>query len=289
MTRNEKRERMPSDERYRAAVMAPRPYRIVDADSVAPGEMTLTLAPIPSPDAGLPGDGRQEPGQYWILHTPRGAQIPVVPTMTTGAQREVTTLRVPCEPPIGRVGDRVGLRGPLGRGWDLQGAPGRDLLVVAWEAGLKLVRPVLEQAITQSRTGQGFSRIRVWAGGHTWAAIPYKREWNRWSGRAGVTVSASRTLTMAAAAHEVELDTASTLALLAGPPPMAVATAIALTHRGMPAADIQLATHSLLRCGNGRCGRCDITTPHGVVRACADGPVLRYDRLAPRSPDRPAG
>lgn len=273
--------------------MAPRPYRIVDRRPEGPGEVTLMLAPEspmaygPAGDP-LPSSGEAAPGQYWVLHTASGANVPAADvtfaaaaSVGTDVVAEVSTLRVPCGPPLGGVGERIGMRGPLGTGWDIEAAVGRDLLVITWETGLALLRPVIERAIA---VGRRFGRVRVWAGGRTWQAIPYQREWSRWSGRAGVTVGVSPTLTMAAAAAEARFDPADCVALLAGPLPMMRDTAEALTRRGLPAARIQLAVHPLIRCGTGRCGRCQIDAARGVLRACQDGPVLRYDRLAAREP-----
>jgi anaerobic sulfite reductase subunit B len=276
---------MPSDERYRKFAMGLRPYRVVARRSERPGEMTLTLASDAAVASGPAGDPitPARPGQYWVLHTAAGAKVPAVDVTLPGAvpadggvMAEVATLRVPCGSPVGRIGERVAVRGPLGTGWNTEATEGRDLLVVAWEAGLALLRPVIERAVSG---GGRFRRVRVWAGGHTWAAIGCRSEWSRWSGRAGVTIGASQTLTMNAAATEARFDPTDSVALLAGPLPMTRVTAEALTRRGLPAARIQVAAHPLIRCGTGRCGHCQISAAHGVLRACQDGPVLRYDRL----------
>src|SRR5262245_45863505 len=239
---------MPSDERYRKFAMGLRPYRIVDRRLQRPGEMTLTLASDAAVAYGpseypITPARAAAPGQYWVMHTAAGAKVPAVDVTLPGTVpadggvvAEVTTLGVPCGSPVGRIGERVAVRGPLGTGWNTEDTEGRDLLVVAWEAGLALLRPIIERAISG---GGRFRRVRVWAGGHTWAAIGCRSEWNRWSRHAGVTIGASRTLTMAAAAAEARFDPTDSVALLAGPLPMARVTAEALTHRGLPAARIQ--------------------------------------------------
>lgn len=281
---------MPGDEPYRPWAMAPRPYRVMERRSERPGQLTLTLADPGTVMAhGPAGDPITPavPGQYWVLHTTAGMKVPAVDvtlaaTAPAGSAMEVSTLRVPCGSPVGGVGEQVGVRGPFGSGWDIDVAADRDLLVIAWEAGLALLRPIIERAITAGRHLDR-ARLRVWAGGRNRQAIPYQKEWNRWSGHAGVTIGVSPTLTMATAAAELRFDPAG-VALLAGPLSMARAAAEALRRRGLPADRIQLAVHPLIRCGTGRCGRCQINSPGGVLRACQDGPVLRYDRLTANPP-----
>jgi hypothetical protein len=42
-----------------------------------------------------------------------------------GAVAKVTTLRVPCGSSMGGVGEELGVRGPLGTGWDTEAAAGQ--------------------------------------------------------------------------------------------------------------------------------------------------------------------
>jgi anaerobic sulfite reductase subunit B len=218
------------------------------------------------------------PGQYWMLYAAGGVRVAAVAAgdqAIGGEPLEVTTLRVPCGRPFGEVGDRVGVRGPFGLGWDLETTIGRTLLAVGWEAGLAVLRPAIDQALARPAR---HSQVRVWAGGGP--AVPFAEEWARWSGLgAGVTIAAGAR-DMTAAAEEPDLDPAATVALLAGPLPMMHATAAALVRRGVPERRIQLATHHLIRCANGGCGRCRLHGRHGPLLACHNGPVLGYEELA---------
>ncbi len=219
------------------------------------------------------------PGRYCLIHTAEDAQIPAV---TGGASRgvsgpliELTTLWVPCGRHRYGPGDVVGVTGPFGTGWRTGATTGRPWLVIAWEAGLSLVRPVIEEALGDPGPRP---RIRVWAGGRTLRAIPFRDRWDEWAARgAEVTTSASWTLTMAAAAAEVGCGPGTGAALLAGPLSMQRATAKALVRRGVPAERIQLSAHPLIRCGTGRCGRCRIVTGDRALFACRNGPILTFD------------
>ncbi|MEU8247738.1 hypothetical protein [Nonomuraea sp. NPDC048916] len=260
---------MPGDERDRRWATAPRPHRIVDLRADGPGRLTLSLSA-----AGVAGPPapRALPGQYWVLDLAGDVRVPAV-DVTYGPGDtlvRMTTLRVPCGLSMGTVGDLVEVRGPMGAGWDLESAAGRDLVLIGWDTGVSLLRPLIEQA-----DDLAVRSVRLWAGGCArWVSRP---EWRDLATREGVRLSPGPAMT--AAADELDLDTGNTVALLAGPWPMACDTAKALIGRGLPTASVQLAAHGLLGCGNRRCGRCRLDDPGGALRACLDGPVLRYDRI----------
>ncbi|MEV0403630.1 hypothetical protein [Actinoallomurus sp. NPDC050550] len=91
---------MPSDERYRAQAMAPRPHRILRRRPEGPGQVALTLAAADgaATDPITPADPAS-PGQYWVLHTAAGAKVPAVdvtlPADDPDVVATVTTLGVP--------------------------------------------------------------------------------------------------------------------------------------------------------------------------------------------------
>jgi len=277
---------LPGKGRYRVWTTAPRPYRIVDRYAEAPGEMTLVLVPDeqgaghfePAPQSPCGGG----PGRFWVLHTGSGMRIPAAdvtsrPLLSDGQSGEsslveLRALRVPCGPSACRIGDRVGLAGPRGNGWDLRRAAGGELLVLGWEQGLALLRPVVERVLADSARYRG---LRVWAAGAVWSASP--------EGAGGRTEPSGRIVPVVDGAAEppgLAFDPASAVALLAGPLRLALATARRLCAQGLPAERVQVAAHELVQCGSGRCGRCLLETPEGPVRVCREGPVLRYDQLA---------
>ncbi|WP_344452562.1 hypothetical protein [Actinocorallia aurantiaca] len=285
---------MPGRERYRIWTTAPRPYRIVDRYAELPGEMTLVLVPDgpgsgsggrgAGRDAAEPAEGSAEPapGRFWVLHTESGMRIPAAdvstrPLLSDGqvgesSLVELRALRVPCGPGSCRIGDRVGLAGPRGNGWDLDRAAGGELLVLGWDSGLGLLRPVVERALA----GAGrYRSLRVWAAGAVWSAAPEGA-----GGRPVPTGVVSPVVDGPLPPGELVFDPVSAVALLAGPLRLALATARRLREQGMDAERIQVAAHELIQCGSGRCGRCLLETAEGPVRVCREGPVLSYDRLA---------
>jgi NAD(P)H-flavin reductase len=67
------------------------------------------------------------------------------------------------------------------------------------------------------------------------------------------------------------------MAMICGPEVMIRFASLALEKRGMATASIHVSMERNMKCAVGVCGHCQFG-PHFV---CKDGPVFRYDRIAP--------
>ena len=271
---------MPRDERYRSWAMAPRSFEVVARRPGAPGQITLYLDPVRN---GVRQGGpfaAALPGQYWLLDAGGGVPIPVVGTESPDGSLKVTTVRTPCGPPPAEVGRRVALRGPFGRGWDLEIAVGRTLLLIAWEARLGPLAPVADEV---TATPQRYDGVQLWVGGRSGRGVPDYEDRARWALRgARVTITYGSDVRMTDAARQLSYAPDSSVALLTGPPARMYEAARALASRGVPADRIQLSAHRLIRCADGGCGGCRIMGADTPLFACRNGPVIGYDLLSAR-------
>jgi NAD(P)H-flavin reductase len=89
-----------------------------------------------------------------------------------------------------------------------------------------------------------------------------------WRGRVGVVPK------LVAGAR---FDPASTIALVCGPEIMMHFTQKELERRGVADEHIWVSMERNMKCGVGFCGHCQF----GPLFVCKDGPVFRYDRVAP--------
>jgi len=87
-----------------------------------------------------------------------------------------------------------------------------------------------------------------------------------WSGRIGTVPAAVKTL---------QVDPESTTALVCGPPAMIRYTLPVLAELGLRPDRIHLSLEMKMKCGIGKCGRCNI----GGSYVCTDGPVFSLARL----------
>ncbi len=181
-----------------------------------------------------------------------------------------------------RVGEGLGLRGPLGNNWPLDRAVGRDLVIVTGGIGLAPLRPVLHAIVAGRRR---FGDVKLFYGARTPADLLYRDELEHWGGRDGIEVS----LTVDRAGPEwsgpvgivthlfdqTTWDGSNMIAFVCGPERMMQATATTLAGRGVTASRIYVTLERHMECGIGLCGHCQM----GKYFVCRDGPVFSIAQL----------
>jgi NAD(P)H-flavin reductase len=184
-----------------------------------------------------------------------------------------------------KAGDMLGIRGPFGKGWPVEGADGADVVVIAGGLGLAPLRPALYRLFAERKR---YGRIVLLCGARSPEDILFRSEieqWRRqldlevegtvdhagsdWRGNVGVV-----TTLIARAAF----DPARTLALVCGPEVMMRFAAIELEKRGVPPEAIYISMERNMKCAIGHCGHCQF----GGDFVCKDGPVDTWARLGRR-------
>lgn len=183
------------------------------------------------------------------------------------------------------VGDWLGVRGPFGRGFELDELYGRDLLIVAGGLGLVPLRSLIIPVMARSRR---FGRITIIVGARTPAETLFRDELTRWARKRTVTVIETvdradhlawrgRVGLVTEPIGALQLDPANTRVVLCGPPVMYKFVLLELAqHHGIPGEHIYVDLERRMRCGVGKCGHCQINERY----CCRDGPVFRYAELA---------
>lgn len=186
-----------------------------------------------------------------------------------------------------RPGDEIGVRGPFGRPWPLHEAEGGDLLVVAGGVGVCPVRPAIEYAM---RRRDRYRRLILLLGARTPDLLPYKDQLDEWVAlreRLGVELHLTVDEAVGTWLYNVgvvttlfpkaKIEPARTTAFMCGPEVMLRFAGRGLVELGVPAERIYLSTERHMECGIGLCGHCQL----GPYFVCTDGPVFRYDVIAP--------
>jgi NAD(P)H-flavin reductase len=178
----------------------------------------------------------------------------------------------------------VGIRGPYGRGWPLDSARGRDVVIVAGGLGLPPLRPTLYDIF---RNREAFGRVEIIYGARTPKDLVFYDEVQTWRQRTDLRIQT----TVDAAGRDwygdvgvvttripdSRFDAPNTTAFVCGPEIMMKLTAQALAQRGVPTDSIWLSMERNMKCALGFCGHCQ----YGPSFVCRDGPVLPYRTLAP--------
>jgi sulfite reductase subunit B len=181
-----------------------------------------------------------------------------------------------------RPGQKIGVRGPYGKGYPLDDFRGKEIFIVGGGVGLAPLRSLLFGLFGRQKD---FKKIYLRYGARTPNDIIYKEQipdWgkkhhldvvltvdkamNGWKGNIGVVTTIL---------NEIPCDLKNTTAIVCGPPIMMKFTTFKLLEKGFAPKDIYLSMEKNMSCGIGKCGHCGI----GHYYVCKDGPVFTYDQV----------
>lgn len=230
---------------------------------------------------------RFTPGQFNMVYVFGVGEVPISisgdpdePEALVHTIRAVGTVTTAMKS-LGR-GSTLGIRGPYGKGWPIEAARGKDVIVVAGGLGIAPLRSLVYHVM---RHRSDYGAITILVGARSPADIVYRAEIERWRRRTDATIL----VTVDHAGHdwtgEVGVVTAlldrvpiradRTIAMTCGPEVMMRFTARALAARGVAAERIHLALERNMKCALRFCGHCQYRESF----ICKDGPVLRLDRI----------
>jgi NAD(P)H-flavin reductase len=241
---------------------------------------TSTLRLVPSDLALLDA----KPGQFVMLEQPGFPAAPISVSRVSDGQLWLTirAAGAATRTAIGlQPGAQVGLRGPLGRGWPLDRALGRDVVIVAGGIGLAPLRPVIDALVAQR---ERFGDLLLAYGARTPADRLYTGELDDWR-RAGL--EAVEIVDRAGPGWRGQVGVVTQLldrrdwrgrgavAFICGPERMMTATVATLRTAGITRRRIFATLERHMDCGIGLCGHCQI----GPFFVCRDGPVFAVSEL----------
>jgi len=263
--------------------MAPRPYRVQHVRRETGDVSTLWLEPME--DAGK----RFAPGQFNMLYTFGVGEVPISISggfSPPGGLMHTVRGVGPVSSALCRSkrGDVIGVRGPFGRGWPIDEASGRDVVIVTGGIGLAPLRPAVERLLAGRKR---YGRIVLLYGGRTPHDLLYRRELGRWRSRFDLEVE----ITVDAASvgwrgyvglvttliPRALFDPIEAIAFVCGPEVMMRFTVAELQDRGVSPESIYISMERNMKCAVGFCGHCQF----GPTFICKDGPVFQYDQVAP--------
>lgn len=179
-------------------------------------------------------------------------------------------------------GDKVGVRGPFGRGFPIEKFRGKDMLFAPGGLGLAPLRSLINQVLDERAM---FGRVIILYGARNPGELLFKDElkaWaerkdvellltvdrgdENWTGNVGVITTLFR---------HISVYPRNTVAVTCGPPVMYRFVLMELFGKGIPEGNIWLSLERRMKCGVGKCGHCQINN----VYACQSGPVFSYKEI----------
>ena len=264
-----------------SAPVLPARYQVMERQQETRDTVTLWLRPVDQP---IPA---YQPGQFTMLYAPGIGEVPISISgtgpdfglvQTVRAVGAVTRALCSCAP--GKV---IGVRGPYGTAWNVAGAVGDDLLIVAGGIGLAPLRGALLSALGHR---ERYRRVVVLAGARSPEELVFARElagWRRDGAEVAVTVDQAaagwtgHVGVVTQLIGRADVDAGRTTALICGPEVMMRLTARELRAVGVPATQIRMSLERNMRCGVAECGHCQL----GPLLLCRDGPVISYEVAMP--------
>lgn len=234
-------------------------------------------------DQFLHAQFRFQPGQFNMVYLYGVGEVPISIVSDPGNDKFFDhTIRV-----VGRVtkglekltiGDRVGIRGPYGRGWPLSYAKKKNIIIITGGLGCAPVVSVINYIL--ARRSQ-YGNLKILQGlkhsddfifhqqYEAWGKMPNtevliaadraEKNWPWYSGR--VTDMLADIVILS-----------ETVVMLCGPEIMMHVAIKELVKNGLPEENIFLSMERNMECAVGHCGHCQ----YGGLFVCKDGPVFAY-------------
>ncbi|NKB81351.1 MAG: Ni/Fe hydrogenase subunit gamma [Nitrospirales bacterium] len=182
------------------------------------------------------------------------------------------------------IGDSLGIRGAFGKGWPMEEAKEKDVLVITGGLGCAPVVGAIEYMF---RRREQYGRIKILHGVKAPHDLLYRERFDAWRNHPNTEVYLTsdepgktwhyHVGVVTELFDQIDLDPGRTLVMMCGPEIMMRVSMSVLTHRGLGPDQMYASLERHMECGIGLCGHCQL----GPFFLCKDGPVMRYDHVIP--------
>ncbi len=228
-----------------------------------------------------------EPGQFVMVSLYGIGEIPI----SVCSSPMISHYFELCVRAVGKVtrsmhklkkGDEIGIRGPYGKGFPVRILEGNDLLIIAGGLGLAPLRSLITYVLDNRRD---FGKVHLLFGCKEPKDMLFSDELEQWNKRMDMHYSctvdraspdwAGNVGVITTLIPGVDIEPSRTFAAVVGPPVMYNFVIKELIVKGIPERNILLSFERNMKCGNGKCGRCQIQN----LYCCQDGPVFNYEQI----------
>jgi len=228
-----------------------------------------------------------EPGQFNMLYLYGVGEVAISIVSDPECSHIIDhTIRI-----VGRVtrgianlkkGDRIGLRGPYGRGWPMLESKQKDVVVVTGGLGCAPVVSVINY-IEQRR--EEFGHLNIVQGVKHTADFIWKHRYDNWREMPDTKVLLAADVGEAlwpwhvgpvtSLFDQLEFDPNNVSVMMCGPEGMMRVVCDHMLDKSVPASQLFLSMERNMQCAVGHCGHCQ----YGSKFICKDGPVFSYEKI----------
>ncbi len=181
-----------------------------------------------------------------------------------------------------KQGDKIGVRGPYGRGWPMQESEDKNIVLVTGGLGCAPSVSVIHYVLNRR---DKYKQLTILQGIKKSSDLIWRKQYEQWA-------SMPRTQVLLAADvaqkdwpwtegpvtqlfDQAQINSNNSIAMMCGPEPMMIAAARELSKRNFSDDDIWLSIERNMQCAIGQCGHCQ----YGKHFVCRNGPVFPYREI----------
>ena len=180
-------------------------------------------------------------------------------------------------------GDRLGIRGPFGRGWPMDRIKGKDVLLITGGLGCAPLVSVIRYLL---RRRDDYGHVHILQGVKHSNDLIWREQYDEWAKIRDVNIMLAADVAekgwtgqqgmVTELIDQISLRPQRTVVLLCGPELMMLAAVASLRELEIQDSNIWFSMERNMQCGIGQCGHCQI----GPQYVCQDGPVFCYSEMA---------
>ncbi len=181
-----------------------------------------------------------------------------------------------------KIDDIIGIRGPYGKNFPLELIKNKNLLFIGGGIGLAPLRSLIDYCMDNRND---YKQINIIYGARTPDDLVYKHAYDNWkkSPNTNLHITVDRIIGgwtghvgfIPMYLQELKPSHENTIAITCGPPIMIKFVIETLASLGFPGENIITSLEMKMKCGIGKCGRCNI----GNTYVCQDGPIFTYEQI----------
>lgn len=230
------------------------------------------------------GDEKVTPGQFFMVSIPKVGECPI---SVSGVGPDYIDLTIRA---VGKVtgylfenykeGDSLFIRGPYGKGFDLDLFEEGEIIIVAGGTAVSPIIGVVQHILKAGHPED----CHVIAGFKNPDEIMFRKEFSEWEGKVDLTLTvdsapddyAGKVGLVTKYIPDLPVrDPSFCKVIVVGPPPMIKFSMIELMKLGVNEDNVWVDESRRMSCGFGKCGHCRINDKY----VCIDGPVFPYSVL----------
>jgi NAD(P)H-flavin reductase len=181
-----------------------------------------------------------------------------------------------------KEGDKIGVRGPYGRGWPMQECKNKNVVMVTGGLGCAPAVSVIHYIL--NRRDQ-YKQLSILQGVKKSSDLIWRKQYEQWEKLPNTQVLLAADVAqkdwkwtegpVIQLFDQANIQGEDSIAMMCGPEPMMIAAANELSKRNFPDEGIWLSLERNMQCAIGQCGHCQ----YGQHFVCRDGPVFPYSEL----------